>query len=286
MTRSPAENAQLALLIEVSGTPKPGNVDRDRDLEGLRYDHFLAGAVGAREGLELAEEGTPVGSAFERAVAGMGCQEGGNTQFGSLLLLVPLVRAVTGRGELTRDAAREVVEGTTVADAAGFYRAFDHTDVRVGDPPEGMEPLDVRRGINAVFTVEERGLTLLDVMAASVPGDDVAREWVEGFERSFRAAAEISGSEGTPAERAAAAFLSALADRPDTLVATEHGEGVAREVRERAAELVERSALDIDPEAVEAFAEDLVSQGVNPGTTADLVCAGLFVALERGELVV
>ncbi|MFC4988259.1 triphosphoribosyl-dephospho-CoA synthase [Saliphagus infecundisoli] len=285
MTRSPAETAQLALLLEVSATPKPGNVDRERDLSGLRYDHFLAGAVGSREGLELAGEGAPVGSAFERAVAGMGCQEGGNTQFGSLLLLVPLVRAASGR-EVTPAGVREVVEGTTVEDAAGFYRAFDHTDVRVGEPPEGMEPLDVRRGSEAVPAVEERGLTLLEVMAASVPGDDVAREWTEGFERSFRAAGVIGGTEGTPSERAAAAFLSALADRPDTLVATKHGERVAEEVRERAAELDERSALDTEPEAVEAFADDLVSRGVNPGTTADLVCAGLFVALERGELVV
>lgn len=282
--RSPAENAQLALLIEVSGTPKPGNVDRERDLEGLRYDHFLAGAVGAREGLELAEGGVPVGSAFERAVAGMGSQGGGNTQFGSLLLLVPLVRAA--REEVTRESVREVVEGTTVEDAAGFYCAFDHTDVRVGDPPEGMEPLDVRRGSDAVPAVEDRGLTLLEVMEASVPGDDVAREWLEGFERSFRVATDIGEVAGTPSERAAAAFLSALADRPDTLVATEHGEGVAREVRERAAELAERSALATDPDAVEGFAEDLVARGVNPGTTADLVCAGLFVALERGELVV
>ena len=36
--RDPAENAQLALLLEVTGTPKPGNVDRHRDYPGLRFE--------------------------------------------------------------------------------------------------------------------------------------------------------------------------------------------------------------------------------------------------------
>ena len=66
--RRPDQNAQLALLLEVAGTPKPGNVDRHRDLEELRFEHFLAGAVGARDGLEMAASGASVGRAFERSV--------------------------------------------------------------------------------------------------------------------------------------------------------------------------------------------------------------------------
>ncbi|WP_126660993.1 triphosphoribosyl-dephospho-CoA synthase [Haloterrigena salifodinae] len=277
--RTPAANAQLALLLEVAGTPKPGNVDRCRDLDDLRFEHFLAGAVGARDGLEMAANGGAVGAAFERAVAGMAGQRGGNTQFGSLLLLVPLVRAA--REELSAPVVEAVCEDTTVADAANFYRAFDHVDVFVDDPPADMEPLDVRRGSDAVPAVEDRGLTLLDIMSRSVPGDDVAREWVDGFERSFRAAERLAAADGPLGDRTAAVFLAELAERPDTLVANRSGEAVAREVTDRAAELVERDALETDPEAVEAFAEDLVVRGVNPGTTADITAAGLFVALEH-----
>ncbi|WP_339103600.1 triphosphoribosyl-dephospho-CoA synthase [Haloterrigena salinisoli] len=277
--RTPAANAQLALLLEVAGTPKPGNVDRRRDLEDLRFEHFLAGAVGARDGLEMAANGGAVGASFERAVAGMATQRGGNTQFGSLLLLVPLVRAA--REDCAQPVVEAVCEDTTVADAAGFYRAFDHVDVFVDDPPADMEPLDVRRGSDAVPVLEEQGLTLLDVMSRSVPGDDVAREWVEGFERSFGAAERLAAADGPVGERTAEVFLSLLAERPDTLVASRSGEAVAREVTDRAAELVERDALETDPEAVEAFAADLVARGVNPGTTADIAAAGLFVALEH-----
>ncbi|WP_049924782.1 triphosphoribosyl-dephospho-CoA synthase [Halopiger djelfimassiliensis] len=280
--RTPAQNAQLALLLEVAGTPKPGNVDRHRDLEALRFEHFLAGTIGAQRGLELAANGTAVGPAFERAIEGMAGQQGGNTQFGALLLLVPLVRAA--REDLSQAAVESVVEETTVADAAGFYRAFDHVDVYVSDPPAEMDDLDVRRGSDAVPALEDRGLTLSDVMARSVPGDDVAREWVRGFERSFTAANRLAEADGPLSDRAAAVFLSLLAERPDTLVARRRGEDVAREVADRAATLYERGALEREPAAVEAFADELVDRGINPGTTADITAAGLFIALEREAL--
>ncbi|QFU83704.1 triphosphoribosyl-dephospho-CoA synthase [Natronorubrum aibiense] len=276
--RTPAQNAELALLLEVAGTPKPGNVDRHRDLEDLRFEHFLAGTVGARDGLELAANGSAVGPAFERAIEGMAEQGGGNTQFGALLLLVPLVRAA--RNDLSQPILEAVCEETTVADAAGFYRAFDHVDVFVGEPPTDMEPLDVRRGSDAIPALEDRGLTLLDVMDRSVPGDDVAREWTTGFERSFTAAERLADADSPLTDRAASVFLSLLAERPDTLVANRRGEAIAKEVTERAAELAERDAIETDRDAVEAFADELVERGVNPGTTADLTAAGLFIALQ------
>ncbi|WP_255149156.1 triphosphoribosyl-dephospho-CoA synthase [Halorarius halobius] len=272
--RSPANNAQLALLLEVAGTPKPGNVDRHRDHPDLHFDHFLAGAVGSLSGLRRAESGAPVGEAFEAAVEGMSDQRGGNTQFGCLLLLVPLVRTAA-TGDLTRERARETCEATTVADAADFYRAFEHVDVAVDDPPEGMDALDVRRGADAVPALEERGLTLYDVMGRS-EGDGNADEWTDGFPRVFREAERMLDDAGLASERGARAFLRLLAEREDGFVRTTSGPEAAREARERAA-----AALD-GAEDPEDLAEEFVERGINPGTTADLTCAALFVALERG----
>lgn len=283
--RSAAENAQLALLLEVAGTPKPGNVDRERDLAGLRFEHFLAGAVGAGAGLRAAADGAAVGAAFETAVRGMAEQSGGNTQFGCLLLLVPLVRAAADArdpdadADLSPEAVSAVVASTTVADAAAFYRAFEHVDVFVDDPPEDLADLDVRRGRDAVPALEERGLTLYDVMELSAEKDALGREWTGGFPRSFETADHLLDDDGPVPDRAARAFLARLAEEPDTLIEKEHGRDVAKEVRERAADL---RADDWDREAVAAFGDDLVARGVNPGTTADVVAAGLFVALERG----
>jgi triphosphoribosyl-dephospho-CoA synthase len=272
---TPADHAQLALLLEVAGTPKPGNVDRHREYDDLRFEHFLTGAVGARPGLHLAAEGGPLGEAFERAVAGMSQQSGGNTQFGCLLLLAPLVRAAA-TDRLSPEGVAAVVADTTVDDAAAFYRAFEHVDVAVDDPPEGTDALDVRRGADAVPDLRERGLTLADVMAAGAETDGNAREWATGFERTFAAAERVLADDGPVADRLARAFLDLLAERPDTLVETEHGAETAREVSERAA------AVAGDLAAAERLAEEFVDAGINPGTTADLTAAAAFVALERG----
>jgi triphosphoribosyl-dephospho-CoA synthase len=281
--RTTVDNAQLALLLEVSGTPKPGNVDRHRDLNGLRFEHFIAGAVGARSGLQCAAAGDSVGAAFEQAINGMSNQQGGNTQFGCLLLLVPLIKAAATQS-LTPDGVRSVVDATTVEDAVDFYRAFEHVDVAVEDPPADADALDVRRGSEAASTIRDRGLTLFDIMELSADpedrfGDGNAREWVSGFERTFEAADSLLADEGPVGDRTARVFLELLADQPDTLVAINHGEAAAREVSERAA------AVDGDLAAAERLAEAFVDEGYNPGTTADITAAALFVALERGVAV-
>ncbi|WP_340101683.1 triphosphoribosyl-dephospho-CoA synthase [Salinibaculum salinum] len=273
--RTTTENAQLALLLEVSGTPKPGNVDRHREYEDLRFEHFVTGAVCARDGLRLAAGGAEVGESFRRAVAGMSQQSGGNTQFGALLVVTPLVRASAAH-ELTPEGSRNIVAETTVEDAEKFYKAFEYVDVAVDDPPEGMEPLDVRRGADAVATIRERGITLENVMERSADRDGVAAEWVDGFPRTFGAAQTILDGTGPVTDRAAEAYLDLLADEPDTFVVTKHGQETAEEVRRRAV------AVRDGEEDVEAFADELVERGINPGTTADIVAGALFVALERG----
>jgi triphosphoribosyl-dephospho-CoA synthase len=273
--RTPADNAQLALLIEVSGAPKPGNVDRHREYETLRFEHFLAGAVGAGSGLRAAEAGGELGAAFGESVEGMRHQRGGNTQFGCLLNLVPLVRTAAD-GPLSPDSVREVCAATTVEDACDFYRAFEYVDVAAGALPSDIDLPDVGLAADAVPTVRERGLTLWDVMERSAPIDANAREWVEGFPRSFAASEGILDDDGPATERVARTFIRLLAEEPDTLVRTQHGERVAREVQESAADV----GADLD--AAAALAEEYVERDINPGTTADLTAAAVFIALERG----
>jgi triphosphoribosyl-dephospho-CoA synthase len=273
--RTTTENGQLALLLEVSGTPKPGNVDRHREYDDLRFEHFVAGAVCARDGLRLAAGGADVGESFRRAVAGMSQQSGGNTQFGALLILTPLVRASAAH-ELHPDGVQRIVAETTVEDAEKFYKAFEYVDVAVDDPPEGMEPLDVRRGADAIPAIREQAVTLADVMERSANRDGVAAEWTNGYPRTFAAADTILEGSGPVTDRAAEAYLNVLADEPDTFVATQHDPETAEEVRQRAA------AVRAGEEDIEAFADELVERDINPGTSADIVAGALFVALEQG----
>lgn len=306
-----ADDAMLALLTEVAGTPKPGNVDRHRDLPALHFESFLCGAVGARAGLARAAQGASVGHAFERAVAGMAARADTNTQFGCLLLLTPLVRA-THEGALSPAGVDRVTADTTVADAVAFYRAFEHVDVAVREPPPDAGELDVRRGAAAAPALRDRGCSLRDVLALSasetkgdssdeqeptsgrVP-DRNAQEWVEGFPRTFRAADWIRTDTGPVTDRAARAFIGLLATEPDTLVATAHGRAVARDATARARALLP-AAVDagavtppsaeavhaIDLDAAETLAAAFHDEQINPGTTADLTCAALYIAIRRG----
>jgi triphosphoribosyl-dephospho-CoA synthase len=273
--RTTAQTAQLALLLEVSSTPKPGNVDREREYPDLRFEHFLAGAIGAHAGFATAADGDPLGTGFERAIAGMSNQTGGNTQFGAVLVLTPLV-AAAGQGRLDPEGATAVVEDTTVEDAVSFYRAFEYVDVSVPDPPEGMAELDVRRGSDAAPALRERELTLGDVLERSAERDGVAAELTGGFGWTFELAAVIGRRDGPVTERAAAAYLALLSRELDTFVITQHDRETAYEVRRRANAVVDGE------ENVHSFAADLVDRGINPGTTADVVAGALFVALQRG----
>ncbi|MDZ7702184.1 MAG: triphosphoribosyl-dephospho-CoA synthase [Halobacteriales archaeon] len=275
----PAQRAQLALLLEVAATPTPGNVDRRNDHPDLRFEQFLAGAVGAADGLADAAGDGPLGAAFERAVAGMAAaQSGGNTQFGALLLLAPLVRAASG-GELTPERATAVVEATDVEDAAAFCRSFDDVDVAVGAPPPGLEDVDVRDPQEAAAAVRREELTLHGLLARSAEVDGVAREWTEGFERSFDAAERLLAGGDALVERANEVFLELLAEEPDAFVVKRHGPEAAARASEGAREVLEGERPP------DELAAALRADGVNPGTTADLLAAGLYIALERGATV-
>jgi triphosphoribosyl-dephospho-CoA synthase len=113
-------------------------------------------------------------------------------------------------------------------------------------------------------------------MERSAERDGVAREWVTGFERSFGAADRLAELDGPVTDRASTVFLELLAAEPDTFVAINHDEATAESVSDRAAAVLAGEA-DADE-----LAAELVERGINPGTTADIVAAGLFIALEGG----
>ncbi len=273
---TPATRAQLALLLEVASTPTPGAVDRERDHADLRFEHFLAGTVGAADGIEAAAGTEPIGAAFERAVRGMAAvQSGGNTQLGALLLVVPMVRAAAA-DELTPESVTAVVERTTVADAVAFCRAFDAVPVGLGPPPDGLADLDLREPAAAAETIEDRGISLDELMSMSAETDGIAREWTNGFERSFGAAERLQALSGPLTERGSRVFLELLAAEPDPFIAKRHGEAAARQASKGAAAVL---AGEREPDDL---AGSLQSAGHNPGTTADLLAGGLFIALERG----
>ena len=218
-----AQAAMLAMLIELSSSPKPGNVDRGHDFEEIKFHHFLISAVSAYPIFRDAALGLgPTGTLIRRAVSswrGWGLVQ--NTHFGTLALLVPLATAAGRGGELKEEIAR-VLEETTVEDAAEFYAAFNIAGARVAE----VEELSLRDP-QAADRVRSGGRTLLDLMCLSSGHDLVAREWSTGFERCFALALLIERriSELGTNDGVVMTYLEALAEVPDSLVATKFGMG-------------------------------------------------------------
>jgi len=98
---------------------------------------------------------------------------------------------------------------------------------------------------------------------------------------------------GPLTDRAARAFIGLLAAEPDTLVAANHGPGTARArpANGRPALLGGDRSTSGDIDATAVHDADLRRRGElaaafvdedQPGTTADLTCAALYVALRHG----
>jgi triphosphoribosyl-dephospho-CoA synthase len=260
-----AERAQLALMLEVCAYPKPGNVDRCHDYADTRLEHFLASTIFARAALEEAETGTGrIGEIIRHAVRDTNCHKGGNTHFGAFILLIPLVYG----GDIP--GAIRATEKTDVSDAVAFYKAFALTSVKMNVTDE----LDVHNP-NTLTVIRDRDLTLLDVMRHSAANDMVSREWVAGF-RMTRRGADLLKQFGPGRLAIVNTFLTLLASEPDTFIIKKHGTVVAQETM-----LTAREVLD-GKRSLEDFDADCIERDINPGSTADIIIASIFVALGEG----
>ncbi|MGD9937744.1 MAG: triphosphoribosyl-dephospho-CoA synthase [Methanoregulaceae archaeon] len=262
---SRAERAQLAMVLEVLASPKPGNVDRCHDYPETRLEHFIVSSLAARLPLEAAEgRRVSLGPLIEEAVRATSCHSGGNTHFGAFLLLVPLVYGAGVEG------ACRAIEESTVEDAVAFYRAFALTRVRVNETDE----LDVNDP-GAIDLLRRRGMTLVDVMAHSAERDMVAREWTNGF-ALCSLGARVLREDPQPRTAVRRLFLSLLATELDTFIIKKHGPELAEETRVRA-----RSVLE-GHQPVASLDDWCIKHDVNPGSLADIMIGAIYLALEDG----
>jgi triphosphoribosyl-dephospho-CoA synthase len=268
-----AAAGQLACLLEVSA-PKPGNVSPGRHFHDTRYEDFLASAVAIGPALAAAGE-RALGATILTAVAMTSRWVTSNTNLGIILLLAPLARAALRNEAPLRDAVRDVLAATTVADAVDVYAAIRRAR------PGGLGSSSTEDVASAPT------VSLRDAMALAAERDSVAREYATDFATTFDV--------GVPALRAARragfgwtdatveAFLRILATCPDTHIARKLGSDAALAVSRRARDVEEAGGVRTEAGrgALERLDVDLrdAANARNPGTTADLTCAALFVVI-------
>ena len=269
-----AAAAQLACLLEASA-PKPGNVSPGIAFHDMRYEDFLASAAAIAPA--FLDAGTqPVGETIRRAIESTRRWTTANTNLGIVLLLAPLARAAHASSPKSlRDRLRHVIDATTIADAAAVYSA-----IRLSRPGGlGEAPSE---DIATSPTV-----TLAAAMSLAADRDDIAREYVAAFERTFTVGAPAltkarsAGLDWTDA--IVECYLALLADSPDTLIRRKLGPDAANLVTRRAIDVRAAGGMRTNAgrHAVASFDQELrdARNSKNPGTTADITAAAIFVVL-------
>ncbi len=268
--------ASLAIILEATA-PKPGNVHRGADFEDLTYPDFMVAATMIGPMMEGAVQ-LPLGQTVLSAIEATQLAVETNTSLGTVLLIAPLAK-VPRVTPLTAGLPA-VLQQLTAQDAHDVYRA-----ILLAKPG----------GMGKVNQADLSGTPPDDLVAAMRLAQDrdmVARQYANQFHDIFHTVVpwlQEAWQAGMSISRAVVHVqLRLMSQFPDSLIARQRGPEVAQRSAAMAAAVLE--AGQPGDEAYENALDDLDfwlrsdHHARNPGTTADLIAAGLFVALRDGLL--
>jgi triphosphoribosyl-dephospho-CoA synthase len=288
---------EFAILLEVSGYPKPGNVHRTADFAETTFEHYLASSVAiapsfrvaAEQGIkvsrgEIVASQIGVGYIIKDAVNRMlQSQRGGNTLLGAIIILTPIAAAagMTKIFSLTklRKNIKIVVESTTSQDAIHVYDAIAKVN------PGGLnnsKSLDVNDP-NSKKQILEKEITLLDTFKLATSYDSIASEWVNNYPITFDLGypylvkqLEAGGDINIATVHT---FLKILAEVPDTFISRKVGQAKAEFISSEAREVLDEGGLTTPLGRNLLLKLDTklrdIKHDLSPGTTADITEAVL-----------
>lgn len=271
-----AFKAVLAMLLEVSANPKPGNVDRDHDFSDLKYEHFLVSASASFPVFrEIAERKLSIGKGvYELVKRTREHHNSGNVHFGAFLLLSPLLHA-----HGSPENAFEEIKCSDVQDSIWVKRAFDISGARVMDVSNANLKDEVEREI------VERDLNLYRWMKLAPDENFIAKEYTSGFKLSIdgkKMLMDFYDEFGDANKAIVLTYISFLSELVDPLIIAKKGFEKAELVKKQA-----KLAFEIFKETgnfsvFDELDSKLLRENVNPGSVADLVISSIFLALVEG----
>jgi len=295
---------ELAILYEVSGYPKPGNVHRTADFPETTFEDFLASAVAiapsfrraAEQGIRVSEgeigpSDVGIGSVIKDAVDRMlGSQSGGNTLLGAIILLAPIA-AAAGMTKVfslprLRKNIKVIVESTTPEDAVAVYDAI--ALVNPGGLNKAAE-LDVTDP-NSKKKILDEGITLLDTFKIASSYDSITSEWVNNYPITFDLGypyfvrqLKETGDINTATVHA---FLKILSEVPDTFISRKVGQSKAESISAEAKKVLNEGGLTTPLgrnllDKLDGSLRD-TKHDLSPGTTADITEAVLALNNLKG----
>jgi triphosphoribosyl-dephospho-CoA synthase len=294
MSRRISLVAELACAMEMLA-PKPGNVSPGKPFRYLNEMTFIASAAGMAEA--FADPGLSVGELAARAARTAKKLTDRNANLGIILLLAPLVRAASDvltengggaqgdgiSGRELRGALSLVLAGLDERDSSAIYAAIR------GASPEGLDRSE-KYDVNDFD--DEGGIKsappILEAMRFASHRDSIAKEYVTDYGITFGLAApkltELWEEGRQLRSSVAHTFLFLMGEVPDTLIARKLGRKASEDVSAAAGRAFglggpftgegRRAMRDL------SLMLDDPDNLMNPGTTADLLAAGIFVFLE------
>ena len=259
-----------ACLTELDA-PKPGNVHAFADGHRMTVDEFVRSADAAAA--PLSAQGARVGLRIHRAVMATFAAVGTNTNLGIILLCAPLAAAAERDATNLRNALHQVLQDLNVDDADLAFGSI------VRAAPAGL-------GHSAQHDVfNPATVSLLQAMSEAANRDMVARQYATDFADIFDHGLplfeSVSRRRGEAKWATLATFLGFLSAFPDSHIARKFGAETARCVQGTALNFARmlQAAEQADQllPALLTWDSALKAKAVNPGTSADLTVATLFV---------
>ena len=268
-----------ACLLELKSL-KPGNVGVHGDGHDMTLQQFIDSAIASSTGL-FDSSIESVGQRILHAVSDTCEVVGDNTNLGIILLIAPIAHSLVSRCSegLGDDVSLQSIianelDNLTIEDAIQAYKAIQIA------APGGM-------GEVADHDIADTPkITLRQAMDISAPYDRVAYQYHTNYKDIFDYNLPIYWQYlkkwQQPRWAATAVFLTQWAREPDTLIIRKQGLLKAQQISDMIAPLTEQVLASNNPQLVEgellALDKELKSESINPGTTADITVATLFVA--------
>ncbi|QDT41193.1 triphosphoribosyl-dephospho-CoA synthase [Gimesia alba] len=259
----------LACLMEATAK-KPGNVHPEAAFPDLTYSDFLKSAAVIAPILAHATPDT-IGPIIKECISETQKVIPSNSNLGMVLLLTPL--AAVSQEQTIAAGIDSVLDQLTIQDSREVYEA-----IRIAKPG-GLGKTE-----SEDVATEPTG-TLRDVMCLAANRDLVAREFAHAFritlELAVPALQELWNQGADWGEAVIRLQLRLMSEFPDTLIARKCGLEEAAESAARARTVLEAEDYTASLSQFDAWLRQNGNQR-NPGTTADLIVAALFVALRDG----
>jgi len=270
--RAPALAAKFkaACIAELEAV-KPGNVHALADGHGMTVQDFLHSAEAAAG--VIAQPELSVGQRILQAIQATQAAVGCNTNLGIVLLCAPLIQAaLQADGNITGEDVQRTLGQLSVQDAEDAFAA-----IRLANPA-GLghsEHHDVAAPVS---------VTLLAAMQEAVDRDLIARQYANGFQQVFEAAAyyrQLLTRWERSAWATACLYLYFLANFPDSHIARKYGAEQAEAAQHEAAAHWQALESRDNPKTylrpLLDFDRALKGRGINPGTSADMTVAALLL---------